>query len=295
MIEILNVDHFCQAVPDLEKQSDFLQKVLGLLPSKISHQTDFDNQVLSIPGNSKLGWELMSPNTNKSFLHRFLDGPRGPGLHHLTMRVQSIEKTNNQLIELGYEPWGAEGNVVYLHPQKGGQGFLFQFYESNGEDVWYDTEPFTDNEKNTIGIKSVDHIAHAHKNVSGLVDWYQKTFGFSPYNGDSDNTSSGEEFKIGLLQLPSKQLKIEIIAPAHPESFVQKFLNERDTSVHHLTLEVEDWDRAIAALDFHGIRTFGERSNVGAESLWHEAFIHPKETGGVLLQIFWQAKPGLWE
>ena len=62
-----------------------------------------------------------------------------------------------------------------------------------------------------------------------------------------------------------------------------------------LTLEVEDWDRAIAALDFHGIRTFGERSNVGAESLWHEAFIHPKETGGVLLQIFWQAKPGLWE
>ena len=67
MIEILNVDHFCQAVPDLEKQSDFLQKVLGLLPSKISHQTDFDNQVLSIPGNSRLGWELMSPNTNKSF------------------------------------------------------------------------------------------------------------------------------------------------------------------------------------------------------------------------------------
>ena len=98
-----------------------------------------------------------------------------------------------------------------------------------------------------------------------------------------------------MLQLPSKQLKIEIIAPAHPVSFVQKFLNERHTSVHHLTLEVEDWNRAIAALDFHGIRTFGERSNVGAESLWHEAFIHPKETGGVLLQIFWQAKPGLWE
>ncbi|MCH2658669.1 MAG: VOC family protein [Dehalococcoidia bacterium] len=295
MIEILNVDHFCQAVPNLEKQSNFLQKVLGLVPSKISHQPGFDNQVLSIPGSSRLGWELMSPNADDSFLHRFLDGARGPGLHHLTMRVTSIRDTKDQLLELGYEPWGVEQNVAYLHPQKGGQGFLFQFYEASDENVWYDTEPFADSKKNTIGIKSVDHIAHAHQNVGELVNWYHSTFGFSPYTGDSVNTSSGEEFKIGLLQLPSKQLKIEIIAPAHSESFVQKFLNERDTSVHHLTLEVEDWNRATAALAFHGIRTFGERSNVGTESLWNEAFIHPKETDGVLLQIFWQAKPGLWE
>jgi len=295
MIEILNIDHFCQAVPDLEKQSDFLQKVLGLRPSKISHQTDFDNQVLSIPGSSRLGWELMSPNTNNSFLHRFLDGPRGPGLHHLTMRVPSIDNTKNQLTELGYEPWGAEGNVAYLHPQRGGQGFLFQFYEASDDDVWYDTEPFTDSENNTIGIKSVDHIAHAHRDVSGLVSWYQETFGFSSYSGNSDNTSTGQEFKIGLLQVPSKQLKIEVIAPTHSKSFVQKFLNERNTSVHHLTLEVEDWRRAIEALDFHDIQIFGARSNIGSELLWNEAFIHPKETGGVLLQIFWQAKPGLWE
>jgi methylmalonyl-CoA/ethylmalonyl-CoA epimerase len=50
----------------------------------------------------------------------------------------------------------------------------------------------------------------------------------------------------------------------------------------------------VAALAHHGVRTFGERSSETNGVPWREAFIHPKATGGVLLQFFWQAEPGVW-
>ena len=296
MIDVVKIDHLSQTVPELDPQIEFLERVLGLRLIGRHDTESFFSATLAIPGSSEIGWELMAPNGSDSYLHRFLDSPLGPGLHHLAMKVSSVDETRETIRAAGYEPWDEdpEKHQTYLHPARGGQGFLFQFYDSGDEDGWYETPAFEDDGEHTLGIIAVNHIAHAHPNRDELGDWYEQLLGFETFWQKGSNTASAGEFETRLLDASTKQMRIEVISPTRPDSFVQSFIEERGTAVHHLTVEVGDWERAIAALEHHGVRTFGERSSSTNGVPWRETFIHPKETGGVLLQFFWQAEPGVW-
>jgi methylmalonyl-CoA/ethylmalonyl-CoA epimerase len=294
MIEFDTIDHISQAVPAVEPQIEFLTRVLGLRRTESQFggaDHGFRAYTLAIPGSSNLGWEVMEPDGDDSYLHRFLASANGPGLHHIAARVPSVEATREALRAHGYEPWGVDGISTYLHPRNGGHGFLYQFFEGEG---WYDAEPFEDDGEHTLGIIAVNHIAHAYPDRDELGDWYEHLLGFETFWRRGDNDDPQAEFTTRVLAAPTGQMRVEVIAPTKPDSFVQRFLDERGPSVHHLTVEVGDWDRAVAALAHHGVRTFGERSSETNGVPWREAFIHPKATGGVLLQFFWQAEPGVW-
>lgn len=296
MIEITAVDHFCQVVEDLDPQIDFLQRVLGLRVSAEFDREGSRGVTMAIPGSSQIGWELLAPDGPDSYLRRFLDSARGPGLHHLALRVSDIEATREAIRAHGIEPWdeGEDRSITYLHPARGGQGFLFQFYDDSDAQDWYEVESFEDTGEHTLGIIAVNHIAHAHPNRDELGAWYEQLMGFKTFAKNGPNESSTAEFNTRVLDAPTKQMRIEVISPTRQDSFIQRFLDERGPAVHHLTVEVRDWDHAVAALEHHGVRTFGERSSSTDGVPWKETFIHPKATGGVLLQFFWQAEPGVW-
>jgi methylmalonyl-CoA/ethylmalonyl-CoA epimerase len=296
MIDVLKIDHLSQVVPELDPQIEFLERVLGLRLVGRYDSDSFVSATLAIPGFSEIGWELMAPRGADSYLQRFLDSTLGPGLHHLAMKVGSVEETRAEIRAAGNEPWDEDGkpNQTYLHPAHGGQGFLFQFYDSGDEDSWYETPPFEDDGEHTLGIIAVNHIAHAHPDRDKLGEWYERMLGFETFAKTGSNENPDAEFNTRVLDAPTRQMRIEVISPTREDSFIQRFLDERGTAVHHLTVEVADWDRAVAALEHHGIRTFGERSSSTDGVPWKETFIHPKVTGGVLLQFFWQAEPGVW-
>jgi methylmalonyl-CoA epimerase len=296
MIEITAIDHFGQVVEDLAPQVDFLQRVLGLHPSAEFDREGSRGVTMAIPGTSRIGWELLAPDGPHSYLRRFLDSSRGPGLHHLAMRVPDVEAAREAIRAHGIEPWDEDEtrSITYLHPARGGQGFLFQFYDDSDPQDWYEVEPFEDSGEHTLGIIAVNHIAHAHPNRDELGVWYEQLMGFETFAKKGPNDNPAAEFNTRVLDAPTMQMRIEVISPTREDSFIQRFLDERGPAVHHLTVEVRDWDHAVAALEHHGIRTFGERSSSTDGVPWKETFIHPKETGGVLLQFFWQAEPGVW-
>jgi methylmalonyl-CoA/ethylmalonyl-CoA epimerase len=85
------------------------------------------------------------------------------------------------------------------------------------------------------------------------------------------------------MRIPNSKLQFEIMAPSRPDSFVQKFIDARRQGMHHICCVVESVDRAAAALKANGIEPFGGV----IESDWHRhTFIHPKDSGGVLFQLF---------
>lgn len=305
MIEIIRIDHISQVVPDLAVQSGLLERVLGLRPQSASEGEGYATATLGIPGSSAFGWELMAPRGPESYLQRFLDSPRGPGLHHIAMEVPSAEGVREELRAAGDEPWDDEGGyVTYLHPARGGQGILFQFYNAGAPGIWYETPVFEDSGDHTLGIIAVNHVAHAHPDRDALARWYEERLGFEVFwhrvpNDETQSTgghaaSPGRGFNTRLLDAPGQQMRIEVLSPTGPDSFVQRFLDQRGAGMHHLTVEVGDWDRAVRALAYHGISTFAERSGSTGGVPWREAFIQPSWTGGVLLQFFWQAEPGVW-
>ncbi len=299
MIDILQFDHISMSVPVMGPQVDFLTRVMGF---RLLDQNESDEGYFSasfgVPGRSGLGWEVLVPNGPESYLHRFLSGASGPGLHHVALRVRSIHQTAAAIREQGIEPWGyrghdeeeSEGGVVYVHPRSGGYGFLFQMYAG---DPWHEAHAFDDEGEHTLGITAVNHLSHAHPDRGELGDFYERLFGMKTiFTSPGDGSDSG--FKTRVLETNTEQLRFEIIEPAAPTSFVQKFLDARGPSMHHVTFEVGDWERAVSACAHHAIPIFGERTGQTDGAAWKEAFIHPKHTGGMLVQFFWQERPGVW-
>ena len=298
MIDIVRFDHLSQAVPELAPQVDLLERLFGFrLGERFESEDGYTGVHLAMPGSSDLGWELIAPSNATSPLHRFLEGPTGPGLHHVAIRVQRIAQAAAALRDEGAAPWGDEDvdpadeqDIMYIHPRGGGHGFLFQLYEG---DAWHTAPAVQDDGDHTLGIIALNHLSHAYSSCEELGDWYERLFGMNTiHRGYGDGAPAG--FRTRVLDHSTQQIRFEIIQPASADSFIQRFLESRGPGMHHVTFEVGDWDRAIDACVYHGIPTFGERFGDTNGIPWREAFIHPRHTGGVLVQLFWQAEQGAW-
>ena len=78
--------------------------------------------------------------------------------------------------------------------------------------------------------------------------------------------------------------KIELLLSKYPESEIAKFIRRKGVGIHHICLRVESIDVAINELKENNIDTIGNKFTFGAEG-YKVIFIHPKSTGGVLLEL----------
>jgi methylmalonyl-CoA/ethylmalonyl-CoA epimerase len=75
--------------------------------------------------------------------------------------------------------------------------------------------------------------------------------------------------------------RLELIAPLSPDSFVQRFLDQRGEGIHHVTYKVSDVEAAAKRAEALGYRTTG----LEIAHRWSEVFLHPAEAHGVLIQL----------
>ncbi len=299
MIRIRRYDHISMAVPELDPQIALMEQLFGFkFAGKFENDEGYFGANLEIPGRSNLGWEILAPRGADSYLHRFLAGPSGPGLHHVALQVESTNQAAEVIRAEGIEPWGHRPEagaddgrgVIYLHPRSGGRGFLWQMYAG---DPWHTAEAFEDQRTDTLGIVAVNHLAHATRDLDDLAGWYERVFGArTVWESPGDGQESG--FRTRVLAAQGGQLRFEAIAPTRADSFIAKFLDARGETMHHITFEVRDFGQALGACRSHGVPVFGERSGVRDGARWSEAFIHPRHTGGMLVQFFWEERPGTW-
>ena len=130
-----------------------------------------------------------------------------------------------------------------------------------------------------LGIKRIDHVSVATGDLEGRVRFYKELFAMEM---DERFASPADGFKGATLRVPGSDARWELLAPEGEGSFVQRFLDERGPGLHHVTFEVEDATKASAVLREYGIEPFNERTEHG----WHQMFIHPRDTGGVLVQLY---------
>jgi len=136
VLGIKRMDHVCMVVPKLDERLPMLTELFGLkvLGRWENPQAGYNGATLEVPG-SNTQWELLEPSSEDSFLVRFLRD-RGPGLHHVTFEVESVEKATEALKGRGMQPFGGRNyekyKEVYIHPRDSG-GVLFQLYEGDWE------------------------------------------------------------------------------------------------------------------------------------------------------------------
>ena len=301
MLDISRIDHVAMAVRELGPQIAILEGLFGFrADGEWEDQADGHVGVnLTVPGDSGIGWEVLAPADPSGHVQRFLDSPRGPGLHHVTFEVPDVDAAVEQLQALGVASWaegsgdGERSEVAYIHPDHA-HGFLFQFVAGNHDaaargDGEAPEEPRADD--GSLGVKAINHLSHAYRDADELARWYEAVFGMERIYALEDE---GSPFFTRVLETPTRQMRWEILQPNGSGSFVQRFLDQRGPAMHHVALEVEDWDRAIDACRHRGVQVFGEQDSATDGVRWREAFIHPRHTGGLLTQFFWQERPGVW-
>jgi methylmalonyl-CoA/ethylmalonyl-CoA epimerase len=78
--------------------------------------------------------------------------------------------------------------------------------------------------------------------------------------------------------------KIELVRPLGPDSPVARFLARRGTGLHHIAYRVADIDTALHRLATDGLELIDRVPRPGAHG-HRVAFIHPRSTGGVLVEL----------
>jgi methylmalonyl-CoA/ethylmalonyl-CoA epimerase len=92
-----------------------------------------------------------------------------------------------------------------------------------------------------------------------------------------------EKVTVGMFELGNDS-RIELLEPTEAESPIGKFLKNRGPGIHHICLKVSDIHATMKALKAQGVQLIHDEPKPGA----HErlvAFIHPKSTGGVLIEL----------
>jgi len=90
--------------------------------------------------------------------------------------------------------------------------------------------------------------------------------------------------KVEVAFLPLGGTRIELLQPTSPDSPIATFLAKRGEGLHHIALQVEDVAAVMAQLQGAGVALLSEVPLEGAHGS-QICFVHPKSTGGVLLEL----------
>jgi methylmalonyl-CoA/ethylmalonyl-CoA epimerase len=125
----------------------------------------------------------------------------------------------------------------------------------------------------------VEHIGIAVKNLKEAVQMYESIFGISCYKIEEvpDQKVRTAFFQIG-------QTKIELLESNDPDGPVNKFIQRKGEGVHHIAVAVGNLTEALKEMEVKGFQIIDKKPRQGADGL-NIAFLHPKSTGGVLLEL----------
>jgi methylmalonyl-CoA/ethylmalonyl-CoA epimerase len=129
-----------------------------------------------------------------------------------------------------------------------------------------------------LRIKKIDHVAVAVSDIDESLVKYKQVLGLDPKEREVVASQKTE-----AVLLPVGESNIELISPKGNEG-LSKFLEKRGPGIHHIAIEVEGIEDALAFLKALGVPLIDEAPRKGARG--HKvAFVHPKATGGVLVEL----------
>jgi methylmalonyl-CoA epimerase len=128
-------------------------------------------------------------------------------------------------------------------------------------------------------LTQVDHVGIAVEDLDAAVDHYRRTLGLEPVHRERVHEQGVEEvlFAVG-------DSFIQLLGSLGPETPVGRFLQQRGPGVHHIGYRVLSVSATLAHLREEGVRLIDEEPRPGSRGTTI-AFVHPKDMGGVLVEL----------
>ena len=133
-------------------------------------------------------------------------------------------------------------------------------------------------------MNKIEHIGIAVKNLEKSNTLFASLFGEKHYKIEE---VLSEGVKTSFFQIGTN--KIELLEANNLDSPIAKFISKKGEGVHHIAFVVEDILAEIKRLKKEGFIILNETPKKGADNKL-VAFIHPKSTNGVLVELCQEIK-----
>ena len=132
----------------------------------------------------------------------------------------------------------------------------------------------------------IDHVGIAVPDLDEAIGFYARTFGMTVVH---EEVNEDQGVREAMLRVGDPPGQVQLLAPLGPDSAIARFLDRSGPGIQQVAYGVDDIEAASAVLRGRGLRLLYDAPRGGtAGSLIN--FIHPKDVGGVLVELV-QAAP----
>ena len=126
-------------------------------------------------------------------------------------------------------------------------------------------------------IRKIAHIGVAVKNIQEVEKLYSDVLGL-PITGREVSPDKKVSF------IPLGDTAVELLESVEPDGAIARHIEKRGEGIHHIALEVDNIEQTLAELKAKGLALIDQKPRRGAHDA-KIAFLHPKGTYGVLLEL----------
>lgn len=128
-------------------------------------------------------------------------------------------------------------------------------------------------------IKAINHIGIAVNDIQLSIEKFKAIFNISEIH-----IETVESQKVNIASFRIGDVRIELTSPTDSTSPIAKFIDKRGEGIHHIAFETSGIENELSRLSNLGIQLINEKPSEGAHNM-KIAFLHPKSTNGVLIEL----------
>lgn len=130
----------------------------------------------------------------------------------------------------------------------------------------------------------IEHIGIAVRDLSKAIPLFEKLLNTPCYKTE---LVSSENVNTAFFQ--KGESKVELLESTDPEGVIARFIEKKGEGVHHIAFDVADIHSEMARLQAEGFTLLNPTPKPGADNKLI-CFLHPKDTGGVLVELCQERK-----
>jgi methylmalonyl-CoA/ethylmalonyl-CoA epimerase len=130
-------------------------------------------------------------------------------------------------------------------------------------------------------FSKIDHVGIAVPDLDAAIAFYRDTFGVLSVH---EETNEEQGVREAMLAVGDGSTRIQLLAPLNENSTIAKFLDRNGPGVQQVAYTVDDIEAVSQTLRERGLRLLYDQPRRGTSDS-RVNFIHPKDAGGVLVEL----------
>jgi methylmalonyl-CoA/ethylmalonyl-CoA epimerase len=131
---------------------------------------------------------------------------------------------------------------------------------------------------------AIDHVGIAVTDLDEAIAFYETTFGMRLAHREINEEQGVAEAMMSVGDPDAPHSSIQLLAPLSPESTIAKFLDRSGPGLQQLAYRVDDVEHVMQVLTERGVRLLYDAPRRGTAGS-RINFVHPKDAGGVLVEL----------